>query len=294
MLRRGWIVFLLLAACGGDDDGGADSGGTADAMAEVDAEPPPTSCDPAERQTSDRADEASGYQIHVVVAVPSDGEDRQLDTSGALAASVSVWNGWLDQASGGSHLRLDTCDGELDVTFARLSESDADIAATGAYVRDEVETLLRADGLIADDKLYAVYYDGSSTYSCGGGAWPPALRGQVAALYLHGAPEGSPPCDSNTLAGEGDPPGYLEFAMLHEIVHTLGMVAEAAPHHNLAGHCNDTAGTDLMYSGPDPWYPSVLDQGHDDYYDHGQAMPDLAKSAFLDPMPAGAELPPAW
>ena len=238
MARGWWIVVLVLTGCGGDDDGGGDGAGTADAMAEGDAEPPPSTCDPAERQTRDRADEVSGYQIHVVVALPSDGEDRQLDTSGVLAATVSVWNGWLDEAAGGSHLRLDTCDGELDVTFARLTESDADIAATGAYVRDRVEAL--------------------------------------------------------SFAGSGDPPGYLEFAMLHEIVHTLGMVAEAAPHHNLAGHCDDTAGTDLMYAGPDPWYASVLDQGHDDYYDHGQAMPDLAKSAFLDPTPADPELPPAW
>lgn len=260
---------------------------------EVDAEPSPTSCDPAERQTRDRADEVAGYQIHVVVAVPSDGEDRQLDSGGVLAATVGVWNGWLDDAAGGSHLRLDTCDGELDVTFVRLDKTDGEIAARGAYVRDEIEALMRAAGQIADDKIYPVYYDGSSTYSCGGGAWPPALRGQVAALYLHGAPEGAPPCDTNPFAGAGDPPGYLEFAMLHEIVHTLGMVAEAAPNHNLSGHTGDSP-TDLMYSGVSPWQPSVLDIGQNDYFAHGQAWPDLSKSAFLDPTPDVAELPPAW
>jgi hypothetical protein len=288
--------MAILTACGGDDDGGAgDQGGTTDAAPadQVDAEPPPTACDPAERETRDRADEASGYQVHVVYAIPEDGSDRALDTGGALGASVSVWNGWLDDAAGGSHIRLDTCGGELDVTFVRLTETDAEIAATGAYVRDEVEELLRAGGHIADDKLYAVYYDGSSTFSCGGGAWPPALRGQVAALYLHGTPEGAPACDTQVLAGSGDPPGYLEFAMLHEIVHTLGMVAEAAPHHNLSGHVGDTP-SDLMYAGSSPWQPSVLDLGHDDYWGHGQAMPDLERSAFLEPTPRDAELPAAW
>ncbi len=286
------LAGLLIAGCGGDD-GGGDGAGEPDAMAEVDAEPPPTSCDPAVREIRDRADEAADDQIHVVYALPSDGVDRALDTGGELAASVTVWNGWLDEATGGSHMRLDTCNGELDITFVRLSNTDAFIASRGAYVRNEIEAYMRANDLIADDKIYAVYYDGSSTYSCGGGAWPPTLNGQVGALYLHGAPEGAPPCDSNSFAGAGDPPGYLEFAMLHEIVHTLGMVAETAPHHNLSGHVGDTA-SDLMYAGSSPWDPSVLDLGHDDYYGHGQAWPDLARSAFLDPRPADAELPPGW
>lgn len=290
-MRTLLLLALVMAGCGDDDGSSGDGGDRPDAMPEIDAEPPPTSCDPAVRETRDRADEAGDYQIHVVYALPSDGSDRALDTGGDLAASVSVWNGWLDDAAGGSHMRLDTCNGELDVSFVRLDKTDGEIAARGAYVRDEIESLMRADGLIADDKIYAVYYDGSSTFSCGGGAWPPALRGQVAALYLHGAPDGAPPCDSNSFAGVGDPPGYLEFAMLHEIIHTLGMVAEAAPHHNLAGHVGDTP-SDLMYAGSSPWDPSVLDLGHDDYYDHGQAWPDLAKSAYLDPTPTDPQLPP--
>jgi hypothetical protein len=289
-VRRLLVLGLVIAACGGDDDGPVDR---PDARPEIDAEPPPTSCDPAVRETRDRPDEAADDQIHVVYALPSDGVDRALDTGGDLAASVAAWNGWLDDAADGSHMRLDTCNGELDVTFVRLGKTDAEIAARGAFVRDEIEAQMRAAGLIADDKIYAVYYDGSSTYACGGGAWPPALSGQVGALYLHGAPPGFPTCDSIPLAGPGDPPGYHEFAMLHEIIHTLGMVAEAAPHHNLGGHVGDTP-SDLMYAGPSPWDPSVLDLGHDDYFGHGQAWPDLARSAFLEPRPADAELPPGW
>jgi len=57
MARGWWIVVLVLAGCGGDDDDGGDGAGTADAMAEGDAQPPPSTCDPAERQTRDRADE---------------------------------------------------------------------------------------------------------------------------------------------------------------------------------------------------------------------------------------------
>jgi hypothetical protein len=234
------------------------------------------------RATADRPDEVAGPQVHVVYAVPADGADRALDTSGALAASVDAWTRWLAGETGGPRLRLDTSGGELDVTFVRLQRSDAEIAAQGAYVRDELERLLVGAGLVQDTKLYAVYYDGTSTYACGGGAWPPALIGRVAAMYLHGLPAGPVPCDATPLAGPGEPPGYLDIAMLHELVHTLGFVATCAPHHTLNGHVSDSP-NDLMWSGDAPWQlPPRLDIGRDDYYGHGRAdCPDLARSPFM-------------
>jgi hypothetical protein len=39
----------------------------------------------------------------------------------------------------------------------------------------------------------------------------------------------------------------------------------------------------------------LLDPGNDDYFNHNiPNSPDLAKSAFLEPLPASPELPPAW
>jgi hypothetical protein len=50
-----------------------------------------------------------------------------------------------------------------------------------------------------------------------------------------------------------------------------------------------------MYAGPEPWQPSVLDSGHDDYFRHNiPRCLDLAQSAFLDPAPQNAVLPPGW
>jgi len=43
--------------------------------------------------------------------------------------------------------------------------------------------------------------------------------------------------------------------MLHEILHTLGVVATCAPNHTLSGHVSDDP-RDLMYAGPLPWQPS--------------------------------------
>jgi hypothetical protein len=234
------------------------------------------------RAEVDRPDEVAGPQLHAVYAVPRNGEDRGFDTTGTIAGSVSAFQGWLAGETGGPVLRLDTFAGELDVTFVRLDRSDAELASRGAFVRDEIELELARRGLLVPTKLYAVYYDGSSNYSCGGGAWPPGLVGQVGAMYLKGAPPGSIPCATNRLAEGGGPPGFFEFGMLHELLHTLGFVAQCAPHHTRAGHASDNP-NDLMWAGDAPWQlPPRLDIGRDDYYGHGSVdCPDLARSPYL-------------
>lgn len=228
------------------------------------------------RATADRPDEVRGAQVHAVYAVPSDGTDRELDTSGAIESSVASFQRWLAAETGGATLRFDTFGGSLDVTFVRLPKTDAEIAARGAYVRDELEQLLAAAGLGSERKLYAVYYDGSSTYACGGGAWPPVLPGRVTAMYLRAS--GCP----GTLAAPGAPPGYTDYAMLHELFHTLGGVPTCAPHHHRAGHTSEPV-DDLMWAGTGAWpVPGRLDPGRDDYYGHGRSdCLDLARSEYL-------------
>ncbi|MHB8641677.1 MAG: hypothetical protein ACYDA3_02150 [Gaiellaceae bacterium] len=241
---------------------------------------PGSRADPLPRATTDRPDDVAGPQIHVVYAVPADAADRRLDTDGTLARSVAAWNAWLAGQTGGRGLRLDTSGGALDVTFVRLAETDAQIETQGAYVRDELERELHALGFDQAGKIYAVYYDGHSSWSCGGGAWPPLLQGDVAALYLHGLYSQPIPCDSNAFGTVGQP-GYLEFAMLHEIFHTLGFVPTCAPHQLNGGHVNDSP-ADLMWQGAAPWRPSALDVGHDDYYNaHIPGCLDFADSPYL-------------
>jgi hypothetical protein len=237
------------------------------------------------RTTTDRPDDVGGPQVHVVYAVPRGGEDRRLDVSGVLAGTVASWSGWLRGQTGGAGLRLDTSGGELDVSFFQVPLTDDEMVGKGAFVRDELERELREAGLLAAGKLYAVYYDGKSTYGCGGGAWPPALPGVVAAMYLHGLSGTGFDCDRNPFAGATNPPGYMDFAMLHELMHTLGFVPTCAPHHTRAGHASDSP-TDLMYAGDEAWRPAVLDVGRDDYYRaHIAGCPDFADSPFLDSTP---------
>jgi hypothetical protein len=242
------------------------------------------------RSTSDRSDDVRRKpQVHVMYVLPSDGLDRALDTNGTLRNTVSSFQNWLaEKTTGKKALQIDTFSGSLDVTFFRLSRTDEEIASFGPFVRDLIEAELTSAGFTAENKLYAVYYDGTSTFACGGAAWPPTFPGSVAALYLLGLPQGPVPCSSQVFAGPGGSPTYLEFAMLHEIIHTLGFVATCAPNQWRTGHVSDDP-NDLMWAGDGPWVPSgwanvVLDSGNDDYYRaHVHGCLDLARSSFLAP-----------
>jgi hypothetical protein len=237
------------------------------------------------RSAVDRLDEARGPQIHFVYAVPADGEDRRLDESGVLEGSVGSFQAWLAAETGGANLRLDTYQGSLDVSFFRLAATDAAVASRGAFVREAVEAELRAAGFNRPDRIYAVYYDGSSTYACGGAFWPPQLNGNAIVMYLRGRPGGSL-CELNAFAAASAPPTYWEYSMLHDILHGLGAVATCAPNHHLAGHVSDFA-NDLMWAGNQPWlFPAKLDIGRDDYYGHGRTdCADLARSPYLTSNP---------
>jgi hypothetical protein len=266
------------------------------------------------RTTIDRSDSTTAYKVKFLYVLPSDGVDRALDTNGAICRSVQAQYNWFtSQTTNGASLRYDLYGSVLDVQFVRLSKTDAQMRGTGntasidtgiAYVRDRIERELTAMGVIKDTrKMYAVYYGGSSDWSCGGAAWPPVLVGKVVALYLNGLPNSSVPCSSNTVGASSTTPGYFEYAMMHETLHGLGFVADNAPDEHSGGHTYDLA-RDLMYS-PRPgtadsyWdiyspYGVVLDSGRNQYYGHGGTHLDLARSAFLNPLPASAVAPPGW
>jgi hypothetical protein len=116
-------------------------------------------------------------------------------------------------------------------------------------------------------------------------------------MYLHGTPEGTDiPCDAHPLGRTDVPLGYMEVGLLHEIFHTLGGAATCAPHHFERGHVSEDK-RDLLYRGSEFWEvgpTTILDIGKDDYWGHGTGCLDVSKSAFLDPLPAGAEPPPRW
>ncbi|HEY4057892.1 MAG TPA: hypothetical protein VGM39_14860 [Kofleriaceae bacterium] len=290
------IPLLFLAACGSSSSNDIDAS-VGDAPHDTAGSDAATDGPAGGRNTTDQPDEAQGYQVHAIYAIASDGTDRNYDTDGHIANSVAAWNKWFGTASGdGRKFRLDTYNGALDITFARLPETEAQLSAQGAFIRDHIENDLQAGGQIKATKIYAVYYDGPTTFSCGGGAFPPTLIGHVGAFYLKGAIPSAPTCDSNPWAGPNGTPGYREFAMIHELFHVIGAAPICAPHQvtDMNGHTSDGA-TDLMYAGNLPWNPSQLDIGHDDYFDTtSSTCLDVADSVFIDPLPANAKKPPGW
>jgi hypothetical protein len=241
------------------------------------------------RVTTDRTDEVTGPQVHVLYVIPSDGTDAQLDTAGKIEGSVRSWNKWLAGQTGGPQMRIDTyAGGHVDVSFLKLARTAAEMNAGGGSTHNEIDYSVLANGFDNPDKIYLVYYAGAGD-ACGGGAWPPALHSQVGALFLL-----SPSCPQTPLAGENDPPAYWDFLGAHEVMHELGLVAPCAPHVTGNGHVSDSP-QDLMYSGGQAWKPSTLDVNHDDYYAHSNAgCIDLAMSVFLEPALPGAVKPPGW
>jgi hypothetical protein len=218
----------------------------------------------------------------------------RVSTAGTLRTSVEAFQQWFGRESGGLELRTDVFRGELDIAFVRLSQSDALIASSGAFVRDRIEAELHSLGFNDRQKIYGVYYAGSSNFACGGSPWPPTLIGNVAALYLRGTPPGASPCATSRFASSPASPGYVEFSMIHELMHSLGAVATCAPHFTAAGHVSDDP-SDLMYAGSLPWRPSKFDVGHDDYFMHSRPdCLDITNSVFVTPTRQDATPPPGW
>jgi hypothetical protein len=311
------VVLLALAACG--DDGstlGPDAAPLIDANEGVDMPGVPTAC-VAERGTVDRSDDTGLDQIRVLYVVPSDYPDRARDTNGQICNSARAFATWF-HAHSDSFLRLDTQGGLIDIGFVRLTKTDeqmrgsdpnnASVATGTAFVRERIELELSAMGMIASNKLYAVYYEGTSVYACGGGAYPPLIKARVGAMYLGGFPPGvSPNCGETRPWGQASlVPNYIDYGILHEVVHSLGFVPEGAPNQHTFGHVYDVSSTepsrDLMYSPRTPqdqaWNIDavgglLLDINSDDYYTTSPAL-DLAKSTVIAPLPDGAVRPIGW
>jgi Fibronectin type III domain len=250
--------------------------------------------DPARAQ-DDRPDDITGAQIRIMYVLPSDGVDRAFDTDGSLARSVASFHTWFQQKSGGYTLRFDRHDGALDVGFFRLAATNAQVAQSGAFVVTEIERMLRDAGKIAPGKIYIVYYDGSSTYACGGAAWPPNVPGQVAAMYLKGAPPGGS-CGSTFVPTPTSPPEYWEFAALHDLLHTFGIVSTEAPNHTDQYPAHVPEPLDLMYTGTAPWGigPNMtIDVGDDDYFGANVAasLPALERTPYVAAPVAAAVAP---
>jgi hypothetical protein len=261
-------------------------------------QPTPTRDTDRAYSTVDRPDDVGGYEIHFIYALPSDGKDDFLDVDGKIELSAEAMNNWL-QSKTDHHLRYDTYQGALDVSFMRLEYTADQISSIGADIVNLMDYEIKTRGFNTTRKLYVVHYDGffvSDVGFCGIAQYPPEGAGITAVLLLRGYnPKYELPCPRQ-FTKSADYTGYFEVAILHELLHLMGMVPNCAPH-NKDGHVSDSS-QDLMYFQYDGTYSPLytyLDYHNDDYYDAGiPDCPDLARSVFLEPQPQAPELPPGW
>ena len=244
--------------------------------------------EPIPRSTEDRPDDLSGPQVHAVYALPSDGEDRNLDRYGDIATSFEAIQNYLQEQLG-YRLRLDTFGGELDVTFLRLSfthqEGDGAGGSLVHRLLDEADAALGHD----PDRMYAIYYGGRVTGLCGSAPWP----GRGGAVYIH--PDS---CSRSRPGMSPDEASTYEAVMVHELFHAFGAVPDCALHADGA-HVDDDP-TDVMYTGVDRGTrdSAVIDAGRDDYFGHGRAdcldLADTARIPWWEPAPGGAASRPGF
>ncbi len=225
-------------------------------------------------------DVTPGYAVHVAYVRAPGGPDRFGELAPKMvgdAASIEAY--WRAQDAGRSP-RFDlfavtcaTAFGALDITNIELPQP---ITGINAAFR-EIRRLLAAQlGFNAAEKIYLVYYDGSTGQTglervCGQGA-PAGGSGLpgVAIIYL----------DS---CGATESDVLRPVVGVHELVHVLGAVDDAAPNSCDDGHVCDVE-SDLMaasLSGKE-LETHVLDGGRDDYYGHSGSWTDVQDSLFFE------------
>jgi hypothetical protein len=242
----------------------------------------------ADEATADRLnDRAGGPQVHVIYAIPADGQDRFSALASALPTDVAAIDAWWRTQDPEHAPRFDlfefpACDsrfGRLDLSFARLLQP-------GAFYARENQFELVAEALgnapfefNHASKKYLVFYDGIGRPEeediCGTAAGDPLQGGRFsfAVVFMRAG------CGAEIGTGRGN-----AVVAAHELLHMLGALPPGAPHAcpgDEAHPCDDDR--DLLW--PFLVQPvldaTILDVGHDDYYAHSGPWFDLQDSAWL-------------
>jgi hypothetical protein len=204
--------------------------------------------------------------VHFLYVIPTDAPDEQLDVNGELTSSIARMQAWLAGQTGGPKLRLDTFQGQPDITFVRTS-----LAPDG---RSGPREYLDQLGFTNPKKLYLAYLGAHPAFACG----QATLGRRAGVVYLS--------CTSQFPSGGTF--SAIDQTAMHEIFHALGAVPDGAPHWTNDNHVSDRG--DLMYPSfqvdQNGQVTSALDPGRDDYYGHSRATDtDVADSPYLDSNP---------
>jgi hypothetical protein len=225
--------------------------------------------------TDRRPDAVAAHQIGVIYAFPAGGVDRFAALAAPIVTDLAVTDAWWRREDPTRTLRFDlagfpgcaTALGRLDlarVPLQRGAEFYAPLATRFARLRAEL--LGPPFAFASPFKKYLVYYDGpvEEPDVCG-------IAGTIATVYIQAC--GADPVGQGAL--------WADVAV-HELLHSLGAVPLAAPHHCANGHVCDNP-NDLMSpsTAGAPLDASTLDVGRDDYYGHDGSWVDVRDSAWL-------------
>ena len=259
------------------------------------------------RAETDRPDEVSGRQIHVIYLLPAAMPDEHYDELGVIEDSIRSINVWMRQQTGNQEWIFDTYSftppgasepvSAIDVTFV-----ESDKVGTQLNTVANVQAELIEKGFDNPNKRYLSYVASNAGGVCGDAWYPTApdaapVDGQYSDIYLNSS-EG---CRAREFAPNATTPSYTETIALQEMAHNDGMVPLAAPHDCLVsplafGHVctgplwaggGDEAGLDperfdvmFPYVGL-PLSAKKLDEDHLDYYRQAAPYKDLEQSLYL-------------
>lgn len=290
------LIVATLVACGG-------GGGSGGANPPPVVNPPPPNPPLAQtcladvpalttRALADRVDDVTGPQLHLVYAIPADGIDAELDINGQIQTEMEVAQRWLQEQTGRC-MSMDTFGGALDVTFVQFARTNREMRNDPDFVDQTISLEFEALGLDDPNKIYVVYYGGSSDNgSCGGAS---AVGGPAMQfLNLQALSDGSlRDCPFFEFVSDPDAEfrGTWSGVAVHEAFHALGVAPFCAPDHDDAHPLHlETISSDLMAFDGSGFNTYTLDAGRAQYYDHNNTgCLDLADSAVWEDAAAGAE-----
>lgn len=228
---------------------------------------------------ADRPDAATGAQLHVVYAYPSDGTDDFATWAPLIVSDAETIDAWWRGQDPLRTLRFDLAAvpgcggfGALDLGAVRLGLTSAQLAPFDGRFAAVFSEVTRALPDLGRWKKLVVYYDGpvDEPDVCGtGGGSPDIGFDSLAAVWIRSSCE--------------ELPEKRAWVAAHEITHELGAPPGEEPHPygSDTGHVGDSE-SDLMYPFVgDSLANAVLDVGRDDYYRHGGSWFDLSTSAWL-------------
>jgi len=247
-------------------------------------------------------------QIHAILLLPCEREDRKLDVNKNIHSSLLAINSWFQNKSLNQQINFDTTiDGNIDVTFLRVNKSMnwfvnskiLDQNYNEISISEKVEKIIIDNQNIFknyDEKKFIVFFEGYEKRKylnydiCG----KSRHNGKVAVYFtsssfkkyigndiilknnkrIFSCTKNDHLNDINDLEF-----GDAEVTILHEMLHTLGAPSKCAKNLDNSKHHVEDSKDDILYriSGN-----SYLDFNNDDYYNHKiDNCSDLKDSNYL-------------